>query len=316
MSSVGIEVSLQITNQKLFISHAVHYNTLTKIDYTNTSIHASTRSLLDKIIPIIKDYEERGYRMTVRQLYYQLVSRNIVTNEISSYQKTSKVLTTGRMHGLIDWNMIVDRIRVPIMPSQFYTLGLFIHAVKRSYRRHRWDDQENYVEVMVEKEALVGILGPITDKYHVSLLVNKGYASASAMHDVAIRMQQHSDEKRCYILYMGDHDPSGIDMVRDIRDRLETFGQKPTIQRIALTEEQIKQYDPPPNPAKKSDPRSKGYYEKYGDSSWELDALDPQVLASILEDNIKKYLDEEKYNAVIQKEDQEKDALEKLTDEL
>ncbi|RNJ77605.1 MAG: hypothetical protein EB828_00630 [Nitrosopumilus sp. D6] len=283
---------------------------MAKIRYSDLSMHRATMTLLDSMTPIIESYEERGYRMTVRQLYYQLVARLIVTNTMSSYQKVSKIVTQGRMQGMIDWDIIVDRVRVPMMPNEFYSMSSFVDAIKNSYRSYRWEDQNHYVEVMVEKEALAGILEPITRKYHASLLVNKGYASASAIHEVAMRMQKQEEAgKICHILYMGDHDPSGIDMVRDIESRLHIFGCSPKVERLALTMDQIKQYKLPPNPAKKSDPRSKLYYEKYGSESWELDALDPEVLSDVLEDGIQEYMDIDLYNTVIKKEKIERDAL-------
>ena len=191
-------------------------------------------------------------------------------------------------------------------------------AVKNSYRSYRWQEQDHYVEVMVEKEALAGILEPITRQYHVSLLVNKGYASASAMHEVAMRLEVQEDEedKSCHILYLGDHDPSGIDMVRDIQDRLATFGRHPEIERVALTYDQIKQYSLPPNPAKKSDPRAKRYYEQYGNKSWELDALDPEVLSNVLETAIQGHMDLGRYNETIRREDRERKALSRLARKL
>ena len=270
------------------------------------------------MIPIIESYEDKGYRLTVRQLYYQLVARIVIANALSSYQRVSKVTTLGRMQGFIDWDTIVDRVRVPMMPNEFDSMGSFVMAVKNSYRSYRWQEQDHYVEVMVEKEALAGILEPITRQYHVSLLVNKGYASASAMHDVAMRLEVQEDEedKSCHILYLGDHDPSGIDMVRDIQDRLATFGRHPEIERVALTYDQIKRYSLPPNPAKKSDPRAKRYYEQYGNKSWELDALDPEVLSNVLETAIQGHMDLDRYNETIRREDRERKALSRLARKL
>ena len=291
---------------------------MAKIRYVDSTMQHTTRELLDKMIPIIESYEDKGYRLTVSQLYYQLVARIVIANALSSYQRVSKVTTLGRMQGFIDWDTIVDRVRVPMMPNEFDSMGSFVMAVKNSYRSYRWQEQDHYVEVMVEKEALAGILEPITRQYHVSLLVNKGYASASAMHEVAMRLevQEGEEDKSCHILYLGDHDPSGIDMVRDIQDRLATFGRHPEIERVALTYDQIKQYSLPPNPAKKSDPRAKRYYEQYGNKSWELDALDPEVLSNVLETAIQGHMDLGRYNETIRREDRERKALSRLARKL
>ena len=284
---------------------------MTKIKYISKSMHGSTRKLLDEMVPIIEDYEQKGYRLTVRQVYYQLVSRNIIPNEDTSYRRTSKVLEMARMTGQVDWYTIVDRARVRQMDSEFPTIGSFVDAAINSYRCFRWDDQDYYLEVLVEKEALAGILEQVTSKYHVSLLANKGYPSASAMHDVAQRMITHEPYRDCLILYMGDHDPSGIDMPRDIRARLEKFGSSARVNHIALSMDQINEYDLPPNPAKTTDPRSRKYYEKHGKHSWELDALDPDILVHILESHILEYLDVKKYNDALRRENNEKKELER-----
>lgn len=283
---------------------------MAKIAYVSRSMHGSSRLLLDKMIEITEDYAQKGYKLTVRQLYYQLVSRNEIPNNMSSYQRTSKVLLAGRMTGLVDWDVIVDRARVPRMRPQYDTMGSFVRAVMDSYRCFRWDDRDHYLEVMVEKEALAGILQPVTDRYHVLLLANKGYSSASTMHDVAERMDGHEQlGRQCRILYMGDHDPSGMDMVRDIRTRLEEFGCLADVGRIALTMDQIEEYGLPPNLAKKTDPRSRKYVDKYGGRSWELDALNPEALTGILETSIRAYLDMSRYEEAIRREQAEKDKL-------
>ena len=248
-----------------------------------------------------------GYYLTVRQVYYQLVSRDIIPNSLGSYQLTSRVLKDARMSGLVDWNTIEDRVRQTIMPNEFEDISEFIEAAINSYRLPRWKDQDHYIEVVVEKEALAGILSSLTRRYHVLLLPNKGYSSASAIHEAAQRITHHTKNgKQCHILYLGDHDPSGIDMVRDISKRLAEFRCTVSVEKIALTMNQIERYNPPPNPAKKSDPRSKKYMTKYGNHSWELDALKPEVLNSLVESHIKRYLDEDKYNTIIAQERREK----------
>ena len=285
---------------------------LSKIAYANRTLHKSSRQLLDKMVKIVEEYEDMGYRITVRQLYYQLVSRDILPNSMSSYQKTSKLLTIGRMTGQIDWDTIVDKARNPLMPSEFETMQEFVEAVRDSYRKCRWDGQDSYVEVLVEKEALVGILEPVTRKYHVLLLANKGYLSASAMHDTAQRAIYHQRQGReCKILYFGDHDPSGMDMVRDIEDRLYRFDAIADVERIALTMDQIKKYDPPPNPAKMTDPRSGTYMTEYGTSSWELDALNPDVLVRLVESAIVQYMDRDLYDDMVSEEEEEKARLDR-----
>ena len=280
---------------------------MAKIQYIQKNFRAKTKELLDYIVDIVEEYENRGYYLTVRQVYYQLVSRDIIQNDLNSYQHISRVLTDARMTGLVDWDTIEDRARQAIMPMQYDSISSFIRLSVDSYRRYRWEDQNHYVEVIVEKEALSGILRPLTTKYNVLLLSNKGYSSASAIHDAAQRIIRHTSQgKKCHILYLGDHDPSGNDMVRDIRDRLDKLRCIVSVEKIALTMKQIEQYKPPPNPAKKSDPRSEKYVTEYGDQSWELDALKPEALNELVESNIKKYLDMDKYKNIVEKERREK----------
>lgn len=273
-------------------------------------MNASNRARLAQITEIVEDYQSQGYKMTLRQLYYQLVSRDIVPNRQQEYAKLSRMLTDARMTGLVDWDFIEDRIRVPKMPSEFDGVPDLIEAAISSYRKERWADQENYVEVWVEKDALSGVLSPVTREYHVRLLVNRGYSSASAMHDAALRIRRaNEDGKTCTILYLGDHDPSGNDMVRDIEDRLRTFGCDVTTDKIALTMEQIQQYNPPPNPAKMSDPRAADYIAEHGDESWELDALPPNVLDELLRNSLDELIDQNAYDEIIEQEDKDKRAL-------
>jgi len=285
---------------------------MTKIAYREPKRWTGeVRKLLDKIIEIVEDYQNQGYTMTLRQLYYQLVSRDIIPNQQRQYAKLSRILTDARMEGLVDWEFIEDRIRVPKFPNQFDNIADAMNTITQVYRLDRWEGQDNYVEVWVEKDALSGVLEPITRKYHVHLLVNRGYSSVSAMHDSAQRIRQQEDQgKTAYVIYMGDHDPSGEDMVRDIQDRLNGFGCNAEVEKIALTMAQIRQYNPPPNPVKMTDTRAEGYRQEHGDESWELDALPPNVLVKLLTDRLDELIDQDKYDAIVRQEKLDKRKME------
>lgn len=273
-------------------------------------MNTRNKLLLENITRIVEKYQSEGYKMTLRQLYYQLVATDILPNQQKEYAHLSRLLTEARMTGLVDWDFIEDRIRIPKMPSEFEGIPDLIEAAIASYRKERWIDQDNYVEVWVEKDALSGVLSPVTREYHVRLLVNRGYSSASAMHDAALRIRAATENgKTCTVIYLGDHDPSGEDMVRDIKDRLTTFGCDVTINKIALTMDQIRQYNPPPNPAKLSDPRSGNYIAEHGDQSWELDALPPNVLDQLLRDTLEEFIDRDAYDDIVEQEDKDKSAL-------
>ena len=274
-------------------------------------LNKSNTEQLEVINGIIEEYAEEGYTLTLRQLYYQLVSRDIIPNEQKQYAKLSTLLVKGRMAGFVDWDAIEDRIRVPHLPYSVDDIEDAIRDTIDQYRLNRQEGQEVYIELWVEKDALSGVLKRVTEKYHINLMVNRGYSSCSAMHDAYNRLKRQEREgKETYILYLGDHDPSGLDMIRDIKERLEEFGVNPTVKQIGLTMKQIKKYNPPNNPAKITDPRAKWYLQEHGNKSWEVDALNPQVLNKLAEDNIKKLIDMDLFNQQIEKEEQDKNKLE------
>lgn len=275
-------------------------------------LNNKNKEKLELVNKIIEEYLQQGYKLTLRQLYYQLVSRGIIANNLQEYAKLSNLLVQGRMAGIVDWDAIEDRIRVPFIPYWVDDVADAISDTINQYRLDRMADQDVYIEVWVEKDALSGVLKRITSHYHVNLMVNRGYSSCTAMHDAFERIRDKQDEKRCYILYLGDHDPSGVDMVRDIRARLEEFGAEAEVIRIALTQEQIKKFNPPPNPAKITDPRAKGYIAKFGNTSWEVDALNPDVLHKIIRKAIDELIDAVKFNAKIEQEGKDRKKLEKF----
>ena len=275
------------------------------------------RHLLDEAIKIIEKYERGGYRITVRQVFYQMVTLGLIDNNKKEYDRIVEILVDGRMSGEIDWGTVVDRARRRIMPNQFSSMKRFVSAVMNSFRKPRWEDQIHYIEVMVEKEALAGILEPIAKEYHVSLIANKGYSSASAVYGAALRIKEEMEEgKICHVLYLGDHDPSGVDMGRDIKKRLTEFECKVEVEGVALTMEQIRKYNLPSNTVKTTDSRSTKYIKKYGNKSWELDALNPEILTDLLKSSILVYLDEDKYYKMQGQEEAEKTRLQDIVDRL
>jgi len=298
-------------------------------------MNKNNEALLSDINDIIDEYAQNGYVLTLRQLYYQLVSRAVIPNEQKEYAKLSTLLVKGRMAGIVDWEAIEDRLRVPDLPYWVHDIPDAIQDTINSYRLDRQKDQNNYTELWVEKDALSGVLKRITHHFHVRLMVNRGYSSCTAMHDAYKRLAMAKvNEKKSFILYLGDHDPSGLDMVRDISDRLEEFGlnycpyiwyeDDPanmdamdfTIQHIALTQGQIKQYNPPPNPTKVKDPRAKDYLGKFGQTCWEVDALPPNVLNKLVTAEIEKLMDMRLFNAQIEQEKKDVAKLEDIADQM
>jgi hypothetical protein len=264
---------------------------------------------------IIEKYRQEGYRLTLRQLYYQLVTKDIIPNKQSEYAKLSALLVKGRMAGYVDWDAIEDRLRVANLPYWVRDIPDAINDTIRQYRLDRQTQQPVYIEVWCEKDALSSVLKRITHRYHVHLMVNRGYSSCSAMYDAYQRIARNGMGRKVVILYLGDHDPSGLDMVRDIKERLSEFGIDPEIRHVGITREQIKMYNPPPNPAKITDPRAKWYIEEHGNTSWEVDALDPKVLHALLIEHIEEMIDIDLFNEQIKKEEHDKEKLQEFADE-
>jgi hypothetical protein len=283
---------------------------MAKEAFEPNTLRQSSIDRLDQINSIIKEYQAQGYSLTLRQLYYQLVSRNIIENTPKEYANLGILLTKGRMMGLIDWNTIEDRGRAVRIPYSTNGVPDALLDMANQYRINRPANQDVYVEVWSEKDALSGILYEITGHYHIKLMVNKGYSSSTAMYDAANRFRG----KKGTLLYLGDHDPSGEDMVRDIKDRLDQFGVNVAVHKIALTIDQVRAYNPPANYAKVADSRYKSYTEKYGTDCWEVDALRPDVLNELLHSEIKNILDMEKFKELCRIEEKGRAELQELAD--
>ncbi len=296
-------------------------------DGTTRFWEADKGYIVSRIVQIVKTFQADNYVLTLRQLHYQLVKANLIVNHTSAYKKLGDILDDCRYSGVIDWAAIEDRGRVPYLPYYADDLPDALDDIYNSYRLDRQRDQPNVVELWTEKDALSGILKRTTQKYHIRLVVNKGYSSSSAMYQAYERIVNNAYENRpTVILYFGDHDPSGLDMVRDIRERLLFMlenGDNSGIQiwddylqviPIGLTMEQIKRHNLPPNPAKMTDSRSEGYIREYGKVCWEVDALDPAQLTAIVEANIADHIDMDRFEAVLEKEAADKKELKLFID--
>ena len=307
---------------------------MTVQQYREIKFREESLAKIDRINEVIGKYDQK---LTARQVYYQFVSRGWLRNDQRSYKTLTNLLTDARYAGLVDWEAIEDRGREPNLPLEFNSIQERVDAALRNFRLPRWKGQPHYVELWVEKQALAGVLAPLAHEFHVPLMVNKGYSSASAMKEAADRFiagctHRHGnaaddvgdedtdgDEdgfvaidwyRQPILFYLGDHDPSGEDMVRDIRTRLMEFGVKGIqVDKLALTMEQIRRFRPPPNPAKVSDSRAAAYIKKYGASSWELDALPPNELTRLVRNSIGCVTDAKKMLAVIAKEDADRESL-------
>jgi len=262
---------------------------------------------------IINEYLADGYDLTLRQLYYQFVSRGLIANTQQEYSRLGDILSGARLAGMVDWDAIKDRTRNMVENSHWDDPAEIISSAASSFKLDTRLDQPCYIEVWVEKEALAGIVERSSRLLDVPYFACRGYVSQTAMYEAAMRMRAHRN-KDIIVIHLGDHDPSGIDMTRDIEDRLNMFQCNITMERIALNMNQVKQYNPPPNPAKLTDSRCRGYIQSYGNSSWELDALDPKVIDQLITNQVNRHTDQEKREALIEEQREHKEKLRTASD--
>lgn len=306
-----------------------------RIKYANKNLGGNRLTIVDQAIAICEEYADQGFSLTLRQLYYQFVARDLVPNNQKSYDRLGDILTDARMAGLFDWDYIVDRTRNLAQLATWASPEALIEAAAQQYLTDTWAPQKRRVEVWIEKDAAIGVIEHVCNQNNVPYFSCRGYTSASEMWAAGTRIGEYlRNGEQTLILHIGDHDPSGLDMTRDIEDRLRTFvtqdwlNEFPVrqpltrgnirvsqreemrnqgsnigdselpwqVKRIALTMEQIEQYNPPPNFAKMSDSRFQKYEEETGlHESWELDALDPAVMDELIQDEIDAFRDDEKF---------------------
>jgi len=293
---------------------------MSKVCYIDKNFQRLSLGIIDTANSIITKYAEDGMKLTLRQLYYQFVSHDLfpdawihpklkTKNHQGNYKKLGSIVSDARLAGLIDWNAIVDKTRNFYSRTHWEDPGEIINSTVYSFHMDAWENMKFRPEVWIEKQALEGVISSICSDLDVRYFSCKGYVSQSKMWNAAQRIRRNSDQQTV-IIHLGDHDPSGIDMTRDIEDRMDTFGARVKVERIALNMDQVEQYDPPPNPAKLTDTRAEGYINNYGNESWELDALDPPVLRDLIKSTVLKYRDHEIYEDIQNQEQIYKEKLE------
>lgn len=272
--------------------------------YIQKNFSKSSMSVIARVNDILDEYAKLGYTLTLRQLYYQLVARGFVENTLQSYKRVGGIVSDARLAGLVDWDMIKDRGRTLVSPPHWDSPAEIVDAAARQFRINKWADQDYHLEVMVEKDALSGVLMPVCHRLDISFTANRGYSSSSAMHEAGLRMiESMNEDKTVIILYLGDHDPSGIDMTRDVRERLGLFAETEIeVMRLALNFDQVEALHPPENPAKESDSRAAAYIAQFGPSSWELDAVEPRELDRLVTRAVIQFRDDERWDAQIERE--------------
>ncbi|MFE4547567.1 hypothetical protein [Streptomyces sp. NPDC056785] len=275
--------------------------------YVPKTFTPAHQRLIDMAEQICREYAAQGFDLTLRQLYYQFVARDVIANKQSEYKRLGSIINDARLAGLLDWNYIVDRTRNLRGLSHWDSPHEVIRSAASGYRTERWATQPHRVEVWIEKDALVGVIAGVCQRYDVDYFSCRGYTSQSELWGAAQRMRGYQREgQKPVIIHLGDHDPSGVDMTRDIEDRMELFEADVTVRRIALNMEQVREHNPPPNPAKLTDSRATGYIREHGYSSWELDALNPTMLDELIEGEIWAWRDADAWDRATTAMDQER----------
>ncbi|MDA2929327.1 hypothetical protein MYX84_05165 [Acidobacteria bacterium AH-259-O06] len=286
-----------------------------KICYIDKNLSAQSLAIIHAANEIIEEYAAQGFVLTLRQLYYQFVARAIIPNTQRDYKRLGSIINGARLTGLIDWDYITDRTRNLQVNPHWSSPASIVQACAESYAIDKWKDQPYRPEVWIEKDALVGVIAGICEELDVPYFSCRGYTSQSEMWSAAMRLREWGlqDDQIPIIFHLGDHDPSGKDMTRDITDRLELFMGGMEVKRLALNWDQIDEFSPPPNPAKVTDSRAAAYIAEFGHDSWELDALEPAVLVDLIESAITSVRDDETWSQSAHKESTAKSLLNSLS---
>lgn len=303
-----------------------------KIVYQQIRMRSASLALVDICNRIIEEYTAAGYKLTLRQLYYHLLSRGVLKSNQKEYNRLTDIVNNGRMAGLIDWDLLEDRTRKVRSIAHFESPEEGLTALHQQYHIDKWLDQPVRPEVWVEKDALVGVIDGICKELDVACLSCRGYCSQSEMWAAAQRFAERAEYgQKTRVIYLGDHDPSGLDMSRDIKDRITTFMQYDgcekdfSLERIAITKEQAEASGMPGIPiklgrgsgepgdsAKKGDARAKAYLKEHGALGWELDALPPDMLVGLARTAVSKLRDDELFTEAEEEETEQRALLEKV----
>jgi hypothetical protein len=275
---------------------------------TNYKPRSQTIKIQNEIINI---FLEQNPRLTVRQIYYALTVKGVVSKVKSGYRQTCYHLKVMREKGLIPYGWIADNTRWQIKPETDTSLESALSRFQQAYRRDLWANQSDYVEIWVEKDALAGVISPITEEFDVPLYVSRGYGSMTFIYEASEQIK--SIGKPTYIYHFGDFDPSGVDAAHKIEMGLLQHGANIQFKRAAITLEQILLLDLPARETKRSDPRS----NSWGDlPSVELDALPAPILRNIVKRCIQHHIDSDVLEATRLVESLERSTLENIRQNL
>ena len=257
---------------------------------------------------IIDEYLKAGYTLTLRQIHYQFVARDLYENTQANYKRLGNILDAARKAGLVDWDAIEDRTRilrrVPVWDSPEKAL----ERIRDQFKLDPWDEQPKLrrIEVWVEKYASVGIVQPTCDALRVPYFSCRGYSSSSGLYEAGKRLAAyHAAGYETVVLYLGDHDPSGVQMTEVSQERVDMYARHEIdFRRIALTIPQVEEHNPPPNFVKETDSRTKWYIDRFEtEDCWELDALSPRTVDEIIRAEIEPLIDREAWDKTMAEEE-------------
>lgn len=300
---------------------------MTKIAYESKKFRPETMSVIRQANGIISEYLSQGMALTLRQLYYRFIATDALPdswvdpvlktkNTQKNYKRLGSICAKARLAGEMDWFGIEDRTRSLSSRPHWDSPAAIVASCASQFSVDRWKGQSHYVEVWFEKDALAGVFSDPCRGLDVPFFSCRGYGSLSELWSAGRRLRRNAQAGMSpVILHFGDHDPSGIDMTRDVRERLSLFAERDVlVERIALNMDQVDEYDPPPNFAKVSDSRYSAYAREYGNDCWELDALEPTVLRDLVEENVGLFLDLEAYEERIEVEKAGRETLSKISE--
>jgi hypothetical protein len=257
----------------------------------------------------IRQVLAESHPQTDRQIFYQLTSRGVVAKTEKQYHGTVvRLLSSMRLSCEIPFEWIADSTRWMRKPKTHASLQSALRATADAYRRALWDDQGAYVEIWLEKDALSGVLYPLTSEWDVPLMVTRGYASLSFLHHAALTIDAR--QQPAFIYYLGDYDPSGLDISRSVESRLREFAPHAeiTFARVAVTRSQIDDWGLPTRPTKRSDSRSNGFVGE----SVEVDAIPADVLRLLVTQCISNHVDVDQLAMTPMVEQNERDVVERI----
>ena len=256
-----------------------------KIAYTNRRFQKKTLKRIEAINDILNEYSRQGYQMTIRQLYYQMVSRNIIPFHNSEYDKLITLISNGRNAGLIDWDHIVDRSRDSYQVPLFDSVSDALQQAADNYHIDLWEDMPTMPVIWYEKAGLAQIIGKVAAKYNLEHMSTRGESSLTWLHRV-------SQQQDVTILYLGDHDGHGVQISDGMSDKVKLYSDGAvTFKRIGISLDQGEAIDAPKIPLKDVNNLSFDYRQRFGcDYGYEIDALNPRQLSQLIDDEVKAFI--------------------------